>query len=66
MMYLALENSDIVYTCSIFQKKLKNGRHLSLQMLCRVLAYLDVEMVSQTVCKVELVDLGVVVFTDTA
>ena len=35
-------------------------------MLCRVLAYLDIEVVSQTVCKVELADFVVVVFTDTA
>jgi hypothetical protein len=35
-------------------------------MLCRVLAYMDVEVVSQTVCKVELADFVVVVFTDTA
>jgi hypothetical protein len=35
-------------------------------MLCRVLAYLDVEVVSQTVGKVELADFGMVVFTDTA
>jgi hypothetical protein len=63
---LALENTDIVYTCSIFCKKLKNGRHLSLQMLCRVLAYVDVEVISQTVCKVGLADFGVIVFSDTA
>jgi hypothetical protein len=49
-----------------YYKKLKNGRHLSLQMLCRVLAYLNVEAVSQTACKVDLADFVVVVFTDTA
>ena len=49
-----------------FLEKIKNGLHLSLQMLCRVLAYLDIEVVSQTVCKVELADFVVVVFTDTA
>jgi hypothetical protein len=57
---------DTVYTCSIFWKKLKNGWRLSLQMLCRVLAYVDVEVVSQTVCKVELADFGVIIFSDTA
>jgi hypothetical protein len=35
-------------------------------MLCRVLAYLNVEAVSQTACKVDLADSVVVVFTDTA
>ena len=49
-----------------FLEKIKKWLHLSLQMLCRVLAYLDIEVVSQTVCKVELADFVVVVFTDTA
>jgi len=49
-----------------FLEKIKKWLHLSLQMLCRVLASLDIEVVSQTVCKVELADFVVVVFTDTA
>jgi len=49
-----------------FLEKIKKWTASFVTDVCRVLAYMDVEVVSQTVCKVELADFVVVVFTDTA
>jgi hypothetical protein len=53
-------------TCNLFFRKIKKKwRAPFLQMLYRVFAYLDVKMVSQTVCKVVSANLVVTILTDT-